>query len=725
MNNDCDRRIQRGRIRQRRLAGDFRPRQALSMSALATIVCCLCLVVSLQECVVVSGWSLSVMHGRTRTSFGKCQTVLCASETDQEEDNRLSETDARVLQSMLRDNKLDLEQESNMKKLLERGIRKDNEDEDNETDDGSESEKKDDDNTYSSKAIKTLADTKFWQAFKRNAGEVLESLAISVTNEIEKGAKVLVGLGFFAWDRAKRDVARALPTAATMPQKKVFQLGETSSYVEPKKEEEQEMTPSQRAQSIRQEFTTPADEISAVASEIGKIFQRSTAPPQVDKSKDIRNPFFAAFAEEREYQKALSASGENTPFYASSATLSTTATRGSARLDKAFERTSKTKLAREKENLAVKGNRLASAAIDSAYQVKTEITSEENVPGYKTKQLRESTVDVSRRIAGAAQKTAGLLGGASSFLLGGGNKENANKAQQLPPSVEGGKIKADPVDFLDDAAYFAFQREENAVVPPLDSPTEDLSGGIIIEDNKVIDESEGAGGAFGFLGAISNRVAPGSSSLEASKVSQQPPPQQKPPEMEMITDAEVTDAEVVMGNKDNFNYFDASDVVESGDGSRPYFATGDYLNNMEPAATIDSPPPSSASASAQVVTNEVDDDGLRQVAVEVISDDDFDESVFEQAKGVENLSAEEVLRAQAAVEAAEEDSEPNFVTKATLRTLDVAFLVVEKGVSVAPMALEVAQRAVSRVNDATIKDSAGSQVGWEAHNGNIRGEQRY
>ena len=41
------------------------------------------------------------------------------------EDDLLSEMDARVLQSMLRDNKLDLEQTSNMKKLLERGIKKD------------------------------------------------------------------------------------------------------------------------------------------------------------------------------------------------------------------------------------------------------------------------------------------------------------------------------------------------------------------------------------------------------------------------------------------------------------------------------------------------------------------------------------------------------------------------------------------------------------------------
>lgn len=611
--------------------------------------------------------------------------------------------DARILQSMLRDNKLDLEQTANMKKLLERGIRKDNEDEDEKSFDTEEEEEEEE--AYSSQVIKTLADTKFWKAFKRNAGELLESVAISVTNEIEKGAKVLVGLGFFAWDRAKQDVARALPNVATVPKKQVFQLGETSSYVEPKVEEIEEMTPSQRAKSIRQEFTTPADEISAVSAEISKIFQRAdrqvALQSQVDKSKDMRNPFFAAFVEEREFQEQKAAGGDSTPFYAS-ASLSSTASRGSSRLDTAFKRAQKTKLAREKENLAMKGNRLASAAIDSAYQVKAEITSEENVPGYKTKQLRESTVDVSRRIAGAAKKTAGFLGGASSFLLGnGGDKQQ----QQLPQagSTGSGKVKADPVDFLDESSYFAFKREE----PPEAIPQEDLSSGIVIEDNKVIDtdEPETGGGAFGFLNPFAKREKPEIPSQEAPASTMASTVSREAPETEMITDAEV-----VMGNKDNFNFFDADDVVVAGDGgSKDYFTTNTYLDNMEAPTTT---------------ATSTSDDGLRQVAAEVVSDDDFDDTIFAQATAVDNISAEELLRQQAAEEA-EENAEPNFVTKATLRTLDVAFLVVEKGISVAPAAFELAQRVASRATDAKLKDSAGSQIGWEFHNGNIRGDNRY
>ena len=49
---------------------------------------------------------------------------LCAKPSaDDDEDDRLSSLDARVLQSMLRDDdKLDLGTEQNMKKLLERGV---------------------------------------------------------------------------------------------------------------------------------------------------------------------------------------------------------------------------------------------------------------------------------------------------------------------------------------------------------------------------------------------------------------------------------------------------------------------------------------------------------------------------------------------------------------------------------------------------------------------------
>jgi len=146
---------------------------------------------------------------------------------------------------------------------------------------------------------------------------------------------------------------------------------------------------------------------------------------------------------------------------------------------------------------------------------------------------------------------------------------------------------------------------------------------------------------------------------------------------------------------------------------KAYFATNVYLDNME-----------ASSGTTAMPIAEVVDDGLRQVMAELISDEDFDETAFAQATSVDNMSAEELLEQQASEEA-DENSEPNFVTKATLRLLDVAFLVVEKGVSVAPIAFELVQRAASRATDAKLKDSSGSQIGWEFLNGNVRGDRRY
>lgn len=182
---------------------------------------------------------------------------------NKQEENLISEMDARVLQSMLRDSsKLDLEQIENMKKLLERVIIKDETDEkirqfnnagENNT---KRSDGDEEDQPYSSQVVQTLASTKFWKALKRNASEVIESVAIAATNQIEKSAKIIVGLGFFAWERAKQDAARALPTISTkssQQNKWIFQLEEKSSYEEPS---------SQAA--LRQEFTTLGDEISGM-----------------------------------------------------------------------------------------------------------------------------------------------------------------------------------------------------------------------------------------------------------------------------------------------------------------------------------------------------------------------------------------------------------------------------------------------------------------------------
>jgi nucleoid DNA-binding protein len=629
---------------------------------------------------------------KTTTTSSSSSLLILSAKTTKEED-LISETDARVLQSMLRDsNKLDLEQASNMKKLLERGVKKDEDDE------GSEKEKEVDDDsedqTYSSQVIKTLADTKFWKAFKRNAGEVFESVAIAATNQLEKSAKVLVGLGFFAWERAKQDAARALPTggSASIPKpKQIFTMSDKSSFVEePPTKENENLSAAARQQSLRQQFTTPGDEISAVSVEISKIFRQADQSVKMDKSKDMKNPFFAAFIERKELSESKASSsaatGDNSPFYASSQ-LQSTANRGSGRLDSAFKRKQKTQLAKEKENIAKKSNRLVSGAIDSAYQLNKEITSETSVPGYKTKELRASTVDVSKRIAGVAKGAAGFLNGASSFILGTGSKDkDKDQQQQQLPSA---KAKVDPVEFLDDASYFAFKRERDDDTTSSTSPTFSVKQ----QDDEIQ--------ALEYITA------------------------------EVITDRDDDTNTVNVDTNDSFNFF-GSTISQSNigggnkksktSGSNP-FTTNGYLDNMDSNISAETEY-AYGSTTGSVFGTTDDDDGLRKVTAEVILDDDFDESLFEQAKNVDNMSIEDLLE-EARIKEEEDNKEPNIITKAALRSLDVVFLVVEKFISVVPDAVSVTKRVIIRAVDSKLKDSQGSCVGWEFHGSNIRGDKRY
>jgi len=624
------------------------------------------------------------------------------------DEDLISEMDARILQSMLRDNKLDLEQTSNMKKLLERGIKKDEKEIKEEEDlKKKQAEEEDDTTEYSSEAIKKLANTKFWKAFQRNAAEVFESVGIAATNQLEKAAKVVVGLGFFAWERAKQDAARALPTSASIPKpkkKQVFQINDKSSYVEPKiEEEEPPPSPAVLQRTLREEFTTPADEFSAVSAEIKKIFllaDQQVSISSQDKSKDMKNPFFAAFVERKQLsEEQSSANGGNadrsSPFFASQ--LSTTTTRGgNARLESAYQRKKKTQFKQEKENIAKKGTRIMSATIDTAYQVKQEMKGETNIPGYKTKQLRDSTLDLSKRLAGVAQGAAGFLGGASSFLLG--NKDTDNNRtngsnKQLPSATtgnnnndkNGNKIKAEPVEFLDDASYFAFS-------------------------------------------------SPQSRERQREQQTQQ---QQQPNETPEYITAEVVreeddDGVVVVDTKDSFDFFGStinqSKVTTDGGGTSTRSSRN---SNTTPSTTnvyldaIDTTRTTTATAGGGYVVDA--DDGLRQVTAEVVMDDDEDmdyASVFEQARDVDNISVEELLE-EAAQQDKLENKQPNFVTKVTLRSLDVLFVVVEKGVVLVPDLVQGLQRAVIRVTESKLKDSSGSSVGWEVHASTIRGEQRY
>jgi hypothetical protein len=312
-------------------------------------------------------------------------------DTSKENDAVLSDLDARVLQNMLQQDKLDLNEEENMRRLLERGVKSK---EPLRTDTMVDDEKE---TKYSSQVLQTLGNTKLWKAFQRNAEDWLESAQIFVSNKVERDSKLLASLGIFAFERAMEDVKRALPAASAAAQRvapKVLRLSATSSASNVTSDNATTTT----KDSIRQGMSTPSDEFQSVSQDIKDIFQ----------SGGDRNA------------RSTNRRGLRTV---------TTSKTGKDRFKKAFVRRQETTLRKERENLAQSSTRLASNVMDSAYQLKRELEVEPNQPGYKTKALREGAVSVTKLLASG---TKALLGGAKAVAQ---TAALAPESTTLPPKA--------------------------------------------------------------------------------------------------------------------------------------------------------------------------------------------------------------------------------------------------------------------------------------------------
>ena len=66
------------------------------------------------------------------------------------------------------------------------------------------------DDRFSSQYLPTLNDALFWNSVRAKSADLLDSARILLANRIERDSKLLVSVGLFAWERTKRDVARAL-----------------------------------------------------------------------------------------------------------------------------------------------------------------------------------------------------------------------------------------------------------------------------------------------------------------------------------------------------------------------------------------------------------------------------------------------------------------------------------------------------------------------------------
>ena len=128
---------------------------------------------------LLSAWSMSSLaftappplpswgfysHSYSRTHWSQCFSKDPSSSSDEEA--VLSDVDARVLQEMLQQDKLDAQQTENMQKLLERGIK-------SKEPVRQDQEEEEEDSDFQSSVLKTLSNTKLWKALRRNAQDVL------------------------------------------------------------------------------------------------------------------------------------------------------------------------------------------------------------------------------------------------------------------------------------------------------------------------------------------------------------------------------------------------------------------------------------------------------------------------------------------------------------------------------------------------------------------------
>lgn len=193
----------------------------------------------------------------------------------------------------------------------------------------------------------------------------MESVGIFVTNRIERDAKLLGAVGLFAWERAVRDVARALPASGTSSaavgramRQASRQLGNSSSF-----EEMQAPPKSLEDFNLYEELNTPMDEIKSVSRSIRDILKGETVTTA--SGRRLRSVAPAGQINNAERQK------------------------------RAYRRKKVSTLKQEKEILNLQ--RAAGTVIDTAAEVRRELQVESSIPGYRTEGARKAIA------AGAAE----------------------------------------------------------------------------------------------------------------------------------------------------------------------------------------------------------------------------------------------------------------------------------------------------------------------------------
>lgn len=270
------------------------------------------------------------------------------ADTSKEEtlsESDLDDVDARVLRIMLQEKKLDLETEEDVRKLLERGTVK------TVPKRTQTAEKKvPEESEFSSKILQTLADTKLWKKVSAQAADAVASVGIWVSNKVEQDVKVLAALGVFAWDRAVRDVARALP-AANAQAKKILILTNSSSFIA-----SPPPTP-EGLRNVMEDMKRPVDEIKSVSREILGILsgeRTAVTASAANSRRGLRTAAPAGVANSAERQR------------------------------RAYEQ--RRKLDKQQKDVT----KIGGSVVDTVWELRRELKAETNAPGYKTVPIRNA-----------------------------------------------------------------------------------------------------------------------------------------------------------------------------------------------------------------------------------------------------------------------------------------------------------------------------------------------
>jgi len=291
----------------------------------------------------------------------------------------ISNVDARVLESILMEGKLDLSTEEEVKKLL-KGPRMKEEEGDGEMK-ADEGMGKDGRGEYSSKFVNAISDDSFWNSLKAKAASVLESVAIYVENRIERDAQLLASVGLFAWDRVQRDVARALPAAGRQVKRAL--LASNSSYAEKLLNVTEKVgvlaLPTERSttngglndRSLYDEMATPADEIKQVTTAILDILSGKELP---SSSSYPANPRRGSSS-----LKSLAPAGTS---------------KLAERQRRAYQARKQSVLQREKEGVDSKLWRGIGGISDATYELRREMQlGEGREAGYRSKGVRKALAE--------------------------------------------------------------------------------------------------------------------------------------------------------------------------------------------------------------------------------------------------------------------------------------------------------------------------------------------